>query len=86
MGAKAARLEDEEAVATGSQLPDGEQPDPRDVEVWNAWRRNGPNLVDLRGADLRSADLIGALASTETKWPTGFDPHSWGEGVRPFGR
>jgi uncharacterized protein YjbI with pentapeptide repeats len=44
--------------------------------------------ADLRGADLRGADLRGATLSgadlsdarfdTQTRWPSGFDPHASG--------
>jgi len=47
------------------------------------FRRADLRLADLRGADLSTADLLqarltGAVASENTRWPTGFDPAAAG--------
>jgi uncharacterized protein YjbI with pentapeptide repeats len=35
-------------------------------------------MADLRGADLRYANLHGATYNADTKWPEGFDPEAAG--------
>lgn len=41
-------------------------------------RGTTPSETDLRGADLRAADLTGAKYDDNTQWPDGFDPEAAG--------